>query len=175
MKKASRSATPKWTPSTSPAMRSIRNGTTQSNPASSRNRSRYCSGCPSIARGSPDHDVPSSTAKVQGPLPSAPTINMVAPSGLNGAWTAPPQSNQRTDGGPVRPVRAAATPDLAQTMLSLRDRLPKLGTIPGIGDGRGIARQAPVVVPEGARFEERTFSNAAGSRTYKVYVPSGYR
>ena len=74
----------------------------------------------------------------------------------------------------MRPVRAAATPDLAQTMLSLRDRLPKLGTISGIGDGRGIARQAPVVVPEGARFEERTFSNAAGSRTYKVYVPSGY-
>jgi poly(hydroxyalkanoate) depolymerase family esterase len=128
----------------------------------------------SIARGSPDHDVPSSTAKVQGPLPSAPTIDMVAPSGLNGAWTAPPQSNQRTDGGPVRPVRAAATPDLAQTMLSLRDRLPKLGTIPGIGESRVIARQAPVVVPEGARFEERTFSNAAGSRTYKVYVPSGY-
>src|ERR1700733_13434488 len=50
MKKASRSATPKWTPSTSPAMRSIRNGTTQSNPASSRNRSRYCSGCPYLAR-----------------------------------------------------------------------------------------------------------------------------
>src|ERR1700677_3986546 len=50
MKKASRSATPKWTPSTSPAMRSIRNGTTQSNPASSRNRSRYCSGCPKSDR-----------------------------------------------------------------------------------------------------------------------------
>src|SRR5271169_2409222 len=46
MKKASRSATPKWTPSTSPAMRSIRNGTTQSNPASSPNRSRYCAGRP---------------------------------------------------------------------------------------------------------------------------------
>ena len=29
-------------------MRSIRNGTTQSNPASSRNRSRYCSGCPKL-------------------------------------------------------------------------------------------------------------------------------
>ena len=128
----------------------------------------------SIARGSPDQDMPSSTAKVQGPLPSAPTIDMVAPSVPGGAWTAPEQSNQRTDRGPGRPVRAAATPDLAQTILSLRDRLPKLGTIPGIGDGRGIARQAPVVVPEGARFEERTFSNAAGSRTYKVYVPSGY-
>ena len=34
----------------------------------------------SIARGSPDQDMPSSTAKVQGPLPSAPTIDMVAPS-----------------------------------------------------------------------------------------------
>ncbi len=28
-------------------------------------------------------------------------------------------------------------------------------------------------VPEGARFEERSFSSAAGSRTYKVYVPAG--
>jgi poly(hydroxyalkanoate) depolymerase family esterase len=30
------------------------------------------------------------------------------------------------------------------------------------------------VVPEGARFEERTYTNAAGSRSYKLYVPSGY-
>ena len=30
-------------------------------------------------------------------------------------------------------------------------------------------------MPEGARFEERVFSNPAGSRAYKLYVPSGYR
>jgi poly(hydroxyalkanoate) depolymerase family esterase len=29
-------------------------------------------------------------------------------------------------------------------------------------------------VPEGATFEERTYANAAGSRAYKLYVPSGY-
>jgi len=29
-------------------------------------------------------------------------------------------------------------------------------------------------VPDGARFEERTYANAAGSRTYKLFVPSGY-
>jgi Esterase PHB depolymerase len=52
--------------------------------------------------------------------------------------------------------------------------LPKLGALSTIGDGLGPARQAPVPVPEGTRFEERTFSNNAGSRTYKVYVPSGY-
>jgi poly(hydroxyalkanoate) depolymerase family esterase len=31
-----------------------------------------------------------------------------------------------------------------------------------------------VEVPEGARFLDGTFRNAAGSRTYKLYVPSGY-
>ena len=35
-------------------------------------------------------------------------------------------------------------------------------------------RQASAPAPDGARFEERTFSNDVGSRTYKVYVPSGY-
>jgi poly(hydroxyalkanoate) depolymerase family esterase len=34
-------------------------------------------------------------------------------------------------------------------------------------------RSPPAPVPEGARFETRTFANAAGSRTYKVYAPSG--
>src|SRR6202020_1794276 len=52
--------------------------------------------------------------------------------------------------------------------------LPKLGALSTVGDGLGSARQAPVHVPDGARFEERTFSNDAGSRTYKVYVPSLY-
>ena len=64
-------------------------------------------------------------------------------------------------------------PDLAQMMQAFRG-LPKLGALSTVGDGVGSARQAPVHVPEGARFEERTFSNDVGSRTYKVYVPSGY-
>ena len=61
-------------------------------------------------------------------------------------------------------------PDLAQMMQAFRG-LPKLGALSTVGDGLGTARRAPVHVPEGARFEERTFSNDAGSRTYKVYVP----
>jgi poly(hydroxyalkanoate) depolymerase family esterase len=47
-----------------------------------------------------------------------------------------------------------------------------LGSLPDLG-GRANLRRVPV--PEGARFEERTFSNAAGTRSYKVYAPSGYR
>jgi poly(hydroxyalkanoate) depolymerase family esterase len=63
---------------------------------------------------------------------------------------------------------------LKETMRALRDRLPKLGSIPGMGEGLAIARQPTVPVPDGARFDERIFSNDVGSRTYKVYVPSGY-
>ncbi len=44
--------------------------------------------------------------------------------------------------------------------------------------GRGAADRTTIVpppsVPPGARFEERSFSNQAGTRAYKLYVPSGY-
>jgi poly(hydroxyalkanoate) depolymerase family esterase len=32
----------------------------------------------------------------------------------------------------------------------------------------------PAPLPEGARFETLTYANAAGSRAYKLYIPSGY-
>ncbi len=38
----------------------------------------------------------------------------------------------------------------------------------------GLVVRTPIPVPDGARFEERTYTNAAGSRTYKLFVPSGY-
>jgi poly(hydroxyalkanoate) depolymerase family esterase len=36
------------------------------------------------------------------------------------------------------------------------------------------ANRVPVIVPDDARFLAKTFSNQAGSRPYKLYVPSGY-
>ena len=98
---------------------------------------------------------------------------MAAPSAPGGAWTAPTQTKQWAAGESLPRFKAAGAPDPAQMMLAFRG-LPKLGALFSVGDGFGPARQAPVHVPEGARFEERTFSNDAGSRTYKVYVPSGY-
>jgi poly(hydroxyalkanoate) depolymerase family esterase len=32
----------------------------------------------------------------------------------------------------------------------------------------------PAVVPTGGRFTERSYTNQAGTRTYKLYIPSGY-
>jgi poly(hydroxyalkanoate) depolymerase family esterase len=55
------------------------------------------------------------------------------------------------------------------------DRLGDLGSTRGldglVGDAVG---RTPVPVPDGAHFEERNYANEAGSRAYKLYVPSGY-
>jgi len=83
-----------------------------------------------------------------------PTLDMEAPKAAGGAWTAPDRAGGSEPG-----------PDLSAMMRALRDHLPKAPPA-----GRGPA----VDVPPGARFEERVFAEAAGSRRYKVYVPSGY-
>ena len=125
-----------------------------------------------IARGRPS-EVPPLTQGIKRPSSLLPTIDMVGPSTPGGAWTAPTQFEWAAASESTRSDKAAGAPDLAQMMRTFR-RLPKMGALSVVGDGLGSARQAPVHVPEGARFEERTFSNDAGSRTYKVYVPSGY-
>ncbi|MEP6968664.1 MAG: PHB depolymerase family esterase, partial [Pseudomonadota bacterium] len=39
---------------------------------------------------------------------------------------------------------------------------------------RAASRSVAVRMPPGARWEERIYANAAGRRSYKLYVPSGY-
>ena len=103
-----------------------------------------------------------------------PTIDMIAPTTAGGAWTAPGFGKGATSQAPEGMKKASARPSLAETVRSLRERFPKMSAMPNLGEGLGSPRHAPVTVPDGARFEERSFANAAGSRTYKVYVPSGY-
>ena len=43
------------------------------------------------------------------------------------------------------------------------------------GAPRPSAAPVPITVPDGAQFLTATFTNQAGSRPYKLYVPSGYR
>jgi poly(hydroxyalkanoate) depolymerase family esterase len=44
---------------------------------------------------------------------------------------------------------------------------------------RGVMKRTPLstpdIVPEGARFIERTYSSPAGSRAYRLFIPSRYR
>jgi poly(hydroxyalkanoate) depolymerase family esterase len=99
------------------------------------------------------------------PGPKAATIGMVSPSLLTGkSWTSPLSGDA--------------------------DRLSKLGRPNALGGagkrwaqlglGRGLeglarpSNRAPIVLPDGAQFGEHVFANQAGSRAYKLYVPSGY-
>ena len=106
--------------------------------------------------------------------PPGSTIDMVAPRAPGGAWTAPGFGQGTAGEAPADRTSPSERQGLAETLRSLRERFPKMGGISGLGDGLGSPQRAPFPVPDGARYEERTFSNAAGSRTYKVYVPSGY-
>ena len=101
-------------------------------------------------------------------------IDMVAPTIPGGAWTEAGLGQAAPDDAAAATKTAPMRPSLSETLRDLRERFPKMSTMPGLAEGLGSSRGVSVVVPEGARFEERTFSNAAGNRAYKVYVPSGY-
>src|SRR3954471_25029597 len=70
-----------------------------------------------------------------------------------------------------RPWSSLGIPEPVRDLL---DRLGQLG-VPGL-DGLidPIPFRAPDPLRYGARFETRNYANEAGSRVYKLYIPSGY-
>lgn len=102
-------------------------------------------------------------------------IDMVPPSSRGGAWTPPKftashfvPNTPDFDGG-------LAQPQVPEALRGFLDRMGQPGSGLSLDGliGPSPAR-APAPLPEGARFEERTFANEAGSRAYKLYIPSGY-
>jgi poly(hydroxyalkanoate) depolymerase family esterase len=92
----------------------------------------------------------------------------------------PPSSSGIGSRSTVRPFASAFT-------TARRHVLPKLSALlrvgrpgPGLGS-HGLMQPAPPaptstpdIVPDGGRFIEATYSNPAGRRAYKLYIPSGY-
>jgi pimeloyl-ACP methyl ester carboxylesterase len=66
---------------------------------------------------------------------------------------------------------ASAQPRVLGALPDTKERL-------GLGR-RGVIKRAPLstpdIAPEGARFIEGTYSNPAGSRAYKLFIPSRYQ
>jgi poly(hydroxyalkanoate) depolymerase family esterase len=66
---------------------------------------------------------------------------------------------------------ASAQPSVLRALLDTKGRS-------GLGL-RGVIKRAPLsapdIVPEGARFIEGAYSNPAGSRAYKLFIPSRYQ
>lgn len=91
------------------------------------------------------------------------------------------QSIEETDTIEARAAEMPPTDTSAKTqpilhgLRGLLDRIKRRA-------GRGLhgrmqprPRSEPEVVPAGGQFIESVYSNAAGSRTYKLYIPSGYQ
>ena len=79
---------------------------------------------------------------------------------------------EETDRSPQSEPGPSAQPNVLGALLDRKQRRPGIGL-------RGAMKRAPLsipeVMPEGARFIERTFSSAAGSRAYRLFIPSRYR
>jgi poly(hydroxyalkanoate) depolymerase family esterase len=74
------------------------------------------------------------------------------------------------------PTPGTAQPHLPQALRRFLDRVKRIHPEPGIaGLARRTPAHAPDVVPDGGQFLVASYSNQAGSRVYKLYVPSGYR
>ncbi len=88
-----------------------------------------------------------------------------------------PLSSRAGNSRPAPPFASAASTAQPQMFRRLRDLL-RVGR-PSSGLGlHGLVQPAPVctpdIVPEGGKFIEATYSNPAGTRAYKLYIPSGY-
>ncbi|PVE21307.1 esterase [Microvirga sp. KLBC 81] len=136
-----------------------------------------------ILRGDTSSIHPSATSKERGSKPgqwrtgrASTIIDMVPPSSTGGAWTSPnfgfsrsaPHAFDFSAGG-------MSQPEVPEALRGFLGRMGPLGSPGGLAGRAGHAPvHAPASLPEGASFEERSFANEAGSRSYKIYVPSGY-
>jgi poly(hydroxyalkanoate) depolymerase family esterase len=90
---------------------------------------------------------------------------MRPPNTPGGAWTSP------FTAAPAKAASTSAASNVAAAMF-------RAATAAGSADLGALLKSKPqgraAPIAPGARFEEATFSNACGSRAYKLYVPSGY-
>ncbi|UFW46535.1 MULTISPECIES: extracellular catalytic domain type 1 short-chain-length polyhydroxyalkanoate depolymerase [Bradyrhizobium] len=107
------------------------------------------------------------TALLQRMLRGAHTPDITAPTTQRSTATKrkPPIIDAKPHVTVTRSPRRTVRPvDLAQNL-------------PGVGPGGPLRRAPPSmadIVPDGTRFVEGSYGNAAGSRTYRLFIPSGY-
>src|SRR5918998_4264203 len=97
-------------------------------------------------------------------------------------------SRAAADRGPAAAPRPATSPQLFGSLplsmpgglpLTMPDSMPLTmpGGLPGLPGTLPSPKQGeanPEVAPAGGRFVERSYTNQAGTRSYKLYIPSGY-
>ncbi len=115
---------------------------------------------------------PGSPVADEAPDRTPPVLDMVPPSPATcDAWTVR-QSGEANAASTRISMSRTRLPDALRGFL---DRLAQGGGAHGLDGLAGpTVVRAPLPMPDGAQFDERSYANAAGSRAYKLYVPSGY-
>ena len=79
---------------------------------------------------------------------------------------------EETDSHPQSKPATSAQPRMLGALLDRKKGRSEIGL-------RGVMKRAPLstpdIVPEGARFIESTYSSPAGSRAYRLFIPSRYQ
>ena len=100
------------------------------------------------------------------------TINMVRHPTASDSWSAPGIETQQQD---AERGKDPSSPPITDPLRELLDRFGKRGSVWGM---RGLAGDRPAradaSLRSGARFEASAYSNEAGSRRYKLFIPSSY-
>jgi len=82
------------------------------------------------------------------------------------------KANAIEETDPQSEPATSAPPRMRRALLDRKKGRSEIGL-------RGVIKRAPPstpdIVPEGARFIESTYGNAAGSRTYRLFIPSRYQ
>jgi poly(hydroxyalkanoate) depolymerase family esterase len=95
-------------------------------------------------------------------------LDMTPLPAAGGTWTAPQYGGALGKG-----FEGLGQRHMDGRLRGLLDRIGQTGSLCGLEDLiKPAVVRAPPSIPDGARFEERAFANAAGSRQYKLYVPS---
>lgn len=92
--------------------------------------------------------------------------------------SARPTSARPTSASPASASPASASPAPASGVRAKRGETPKVRLAQALRHSlrsrTGAAGASPVAVPPGAQFLDRSYTDAAGTRSYRLYVPSGY-
>jgi poly(hydroxyalkanoate) depolymerase family esterase len=96
--------------------------------------------------------------------PVEPTGSAASPRGAPAFGAGP----RRWSAGVAEPAARRHVPDVLAGFL---ERVDRIGGRAATG---GLAARAPQILPDGASFRAGSYADQAGSRAYKVFVPSGY-
>ena len=107
-------------------------------------------------------------------LPGGQVIDMMSPRSGSGHWTVPGvDALQHTA---TNLPEGLGLPCMPEAMRGILERHAKWRPSPSLwGSAGDLGEAAKTSLPDGARFKEHTYANKAGSRTYKLYIPSCYR